>query len=56
MDQGTKSGTVGGTLLTVVANIRSEDVLKTALLAAIGATISFFVSLGLRYLIKRIRK
>jgi len=56
MDQGTKSGTIGGTLLTVIANIRSEDVIKTAALAAIGATISFFVSLGLRYLVRWIRK
>jgi len=53
MDNGTKAGTIGGTFLTIIINIRGEDVLKTMILAAIGAVVSFFVSLGLKHLIKR---
>ena len=56
MDNGTKAGTIGGTLLTIVANIKSEDVLKTIVLAGVGAVVSFFVSLGLKYLVKRFIK
>ncbi len=56
MDNGTKAGTVGGTLLTIVANIKSEDVLKTVVLATVGAVVSFLVSLGLKYLVKQLKK
>lgn len=45
-----KSGTIGGTLLVLLLNITSEEVLKTAVLAAVGAVVSFFIS----YLLKRI--
>lgn len=50
MDSGTKAGTLGGTFLTIIFNIKTEDVLKTIVLAGIGAIVSFFVSLGLRRL------
>lgn len=53
MDNGTKAGTIGGTFLTIIVNIKGEDVLKTVVLAGIGAAVSFFVSLGLKYLVKR---
>ncbi len=53
MDNGTKAGTAGGTLLTIIINIRSEDILKTMVLAAVGAVISFAVSLLLKLLLKR---
>ena len=36
-DTHTKAGTAGGTLLSIFANIHSGDILKTAILAAIGA-------------------
>jgi len=45
-----KTGTAGGTLVIILANISSSDLLKTALLAAVGAMVSFLVS----YLFKRI--
>jgi len=32
-------GTVSGTVLTVVVNISSQDILKTVVLAAIGAVV-----------------
>ena len=38
-DNTTKAGTFSGTLLTIFANINSEDLVKTALLAAVGALV-----------------
>ena len=55
-DQNTKAGTLGGTFLTIVVNIQSSDLLKTGILAAIGAVVSFGVTLFLKFLIKRIKK
>ena len=52
---GTAAGTAGGTLLTIFANIHSEDLVKTALLACIGAIVSFTISLGLKWLAKKFR-
>jgi hypothetical protein len=53
---GTAAGTVGGTLLTIVANIHSEDIVKTALLACIGAIVSFSISLGMKWIAKKLKK
>lgn len=55
-DNTTKTGTAGGTLLTIFANISSDDLLKTAILAGVGAIVSFSVTLFLKLLIKRFRK
>jgi len=55
-DSGTKAGTIGGTLLTVLVNINSADLLKTGVLAALGAVVSFIVTLLLKLLIKRLKK
>ena len=55
-DTGTKAGTIGGTFLTVAANIQHGDVLKTIVLAAIGAIVSFSVSLLMKLLIINLRK
>lgn len=55
-DNTTKAGTASGTLLTIFANISSEDVLKTIVLAAVGAAVSFVVTLCLKLLIKRVKK
>ena len=55
-DNTTKRGTAGGTLLTIFANISSEDLVKTAILAAIGAVVSFGVTVLLKLLVKRIKK
>lgn len=49
-------GTAGGTFLSIIPNIQSEDVLKTVLLAAIGAVVSFTISLGLKMIIKKHKK
>ncbi len=55
-DKTTKAGTAGGTLLSIFANINSEDLIKTAMLAAVGAVVSFAVTLLLKLLAKRIKK
>jgi len=55
-DNSTKAGTAGGTLLTIIVNINSADILKTGILAAVGAAVSFGVTLLLKFLIKRIKK
>lgn len=49
-------GTAGGTFLSVIPNIHSADVFKTVLLAAIGAIVSFTISLLLKMIIKKHKK
>ena len=55
-DNNTKSGTIGGTLLSVFWNIHSADIVKTVCLAMIGAAVSFVVSLLLKWVVKKIRE
>jgi hypothetical protein len=55
VDASTKINTAGGIFLSIVPNLNSEDILKTAVLAAIGATVSFVVSILLNFLIKKHR-
>lgn len=55
-DATTKRGTAGGTLLTILGNISSDDLIKTAILAAVGAVVSFGVTLTLKLLLKRNKK
>jgi hypothetical protein len=45
-----KAGTFGGFALSVIPNITSADVLKTIVLAIIGAVVSFGVTLLLKQL------
>ncbi len=49
-------GTAGGTFLSVVPNIQSADIVKTVVLASIGATVSFTISLVLKGIIKKHKK
>ncbi len=56
IEGGTILGTVSGTGLTVLANIGSTDIVKTVVLAAIGAVVSFCVSVSLKWLAKKFRK
>lgn len=49
-----KLATLGGTLLSLTG-IESTEVVKTAVLAAIGATVSFVVSLALKKVFHYIR-
>jgi len=52
----TLMGTAGGTFLSIVPNLQSADVLKTVLLATIGAIVSFAISLVLKGIIKKHKK
>jgi len=45
-------GTGGGTLLSVVAQLGMHDVVRTAILAAIGAVVSFLVT----FLLQRLKR
>lgn len=53
---GTWAGTIGGTLFCLIANLHLDDLMKTAILAAVGAVVSFCVSLLLKQVIKRLKK
>lgn len=55
-DSTTKTGTAGGTLLTIFANISKEDLIKTAILAAVGALVSFSITLVLKLVIKYFKR
>jgi len=50
------AGTAGGTFLSVAASINGEDLVKTILLAVIGATVSFSVSILFKFLLKKRKK
>jgi hypothetical protein len=52
----TKYGTIGGILTIFLVNISSGDIIRTIVLAATGATVSFGVSLGLKYCIRKWRR
>ena len=55
-DTSTRTTVAGGTLTIILANITSDDAIKTAVLAAIGAAVSFTVSQALKYVWKKWRK
>lgn len=49
-------GTAGGTVLSIVPNIQSADIIKTIVLAAVGAVVSFMISLVLKSIIKKYKR
>jgi len=49
-------GTMGGTFLSIIPNIHSADIIKTIVLAAAGAVVSFTISLMLKWIVKKYRK
>jgi hypothetical protein len=51
----TRAGTIGGTLLSIFLQISGAEVLKTAVMAATGALVSFLVSLALQRALRRKR-
>lgn len=42
---GTRTGTACGTLLVILSTINIADLIQTSLVAAVGATVSFIVTL-----------
>ncbi|WP_047096963.1 hypothetical protein [Chryseobacterium sp. VD8] len=55
VDNSTKLSTAFGTILTIFVNIRTEDLIKTVLLAAVGGVSSFGATLLLKFLIRNIK-
>ena len=55
-DNTTIIGTVSGTILSILATFDIQDIIKTIILAAIGATVSFLVTKGLKWIWGRWRK
>ena len=55
IESGTILGTISGTTLTVLMNIGSSDIIKTVILAALGAVVSFSISLLLKWLSKKVK-
>ena len=52
----TKYGTCGGIITIILVNISSGEIIRTMVLAAIGAFVSFAVSLACKYCIRKWRK
>ena len=50
-----RAGTVGGTLVVVLVQITGGELVKTAVMAAVGAVVSFGVSWLLQRVVKRRR-
>ena len=53
IDANTRTGTIGGTMVAILINIMTNDIVRTIGFAALGATVSFFVSLGWKWVIKK---
>ena len=51
-----KIGTASGTLLSISPGIFTQDIVKTIILALIGATVSFMVTYFLKKITKRKKK
>jgi cell division protein FtsW (lipid II flippase) len=56
IDANTRTGTIGGMMTAIFLNILQNDIIRTIGFAALGATVSFFVSLGWKWLIRRYKK
>lgn len=55
-DTGTRAGTIGGTMLSVFPSISSGDLIRTVVLATIGAVVSYLVSVMMKRVFERIKK
>ena len=48
----TRATTIGGTLVILLANINSSDIIRTIILTMIGAIVSFLMSLLIKGVMK----
>ncbi len=55
-DNTTLIGTISGTILSVLAMFDTKDLIKTVIMATVGAVVSFLVSRGLKWLWEKWRK
>lgn len=51
----TAIGTISGTVLTILVNVGVHDIIKTIVLASIGAVVSFFITISLKWIVKKIK-
>jgi len=49
-DNTTLIGTLSGTILSIIATFDLQDIVKTIILATVGAVVSFLVSRGLKWI------
>jgi hypothetical protein len=56
IENDTIAGTVGGTVLSAIPNLDTGDVLRTLILATVGAVASFLATQFLKWILKRIKK
>jgi hypothetical protein len=51
-----RAGTTGGLLLVLLLQIGGGELLKTIVLAGVGAAVSFSVSMGMKWLVRKFRQ
>jgi sulfur transfer protein SufE len=51
-----KAATLGGTMLVIILQTNTHEIANTALMAAVGATVSFMMSVLLKYLTGKFRR
>ena len=56
IDANTITGTFAGTLLVLFARVDTTQLFSTIILAGVGAAVSFLVSIGCRYVWKKINE
>lgn len=52
----TIAGTIGGTTLVIIMQASLSEIANTALMAAVGAAVSFTMSILLRYITGKFRR
>jgi len=52
----TLPGTLAGTLASIFSTIHGDDLIRTVLLACVGATVSFLLSRFLGWMSRRLRR
>jgi prolyl-tRNA editing enzyme YbaK/EbsC (Cys-tRNA(Pro) deacylase) len=55
IESDTASGMAGGTLLAVIVQLDSSDIVRTLILASVGAVASFIMSHFCRWCLKKIK-
>jgi mannitol-specific phosphotransferase system IIBC component len=52
----TRAGTIGGTILVIILQTNIQEIANTALMAAVGAAVSFLMSVLLKYITGKFRR
>ena len=55
-DTSQRVGAAGGIALVLLVQLESSEILKTVILAAVGGTSSYLVTLAVKFLLYRLRK